>query len=548
MPRRPLRTRVSRKRPDSPAGSASQRSSGPAVAPARPKTSEPSPGSALDPAQQQQMPMSAEFMAAQLLSRMPAGSIQRDMLRSMQGIQGNRAVAALVQREDPPGTATATPTATPGAAAPTAAPAVPADLQAFRDRGKMPADEAGTTVRPPGGYGAFQARYDPVAMALHITLNVGVTFVNGMTMSGGLAVAGDTSLNAAALRINALPAAERQAEIDKWTWNGDEEAWMTGYKANVTAAWNSVGTGLAFQSSKPGWESQLANVNIHCNTQNVTVFGPLPAGSATIPSNAGPTHCNATIYKTPADSNDFGAAVGGRDASGTTSLSLGSGQTVAHGHMLRQSVNFDRNSTTLNATATQALQDIIFSFQSPAAGAGTTIDITGHADTSGGGTPAGDARNVEISQKRAQVVADYLKATRVSGNNLINATARIQTQTGTGSAGEGATASSRRVDIVFAGGQGQNVAAHEFGHMLGLDDQYAIDPAGTQGVVAGTGGAVGTGNADDARSVAAGTGRSIYENNDNMMSLGSTVRSPHYVTMMEALRSVTGSTEWKMKA
>lgn len=488
----------------------------------------------------QQMPVTADFMAAQLLSRMPVGSLQRDLLRSMQGAGGNRAVGAVIQR-DPP-----TPTVT--GQAPTDAPAIPADLEAFRARGKMPAAEAGTTVNPPGGFGAFQARYDPVSMDLTITVNVGITFVNGMTLTGGRAVAGDTSLNDAARAINRLPAADRQAEVDKWTWSGDEETWMAGYRSNVTNAWNTAGTGLAFQSSKPGWESQLANVKIQVNTQNVSVVGPLPAGSATIPSNAGPTHCNATIYKTPPDNNDFGAAVGGRDASGQTSLSLGSGQTVAHGHLLRQRVLFDRGSVTLNATAKQHLQDIIFSFQSPAAGAGTTIDITGHADTTGGGTPAGDARNVEISQQRAQAVADYLRETRVSGNNLINAAARIQTTSGTGSTGETDAASSRRVDIVFAGGFGQNVAAHEFGHMLGLDDQYAVDPAGVQGVVAGTGGAVGTGNADDARSVAVGTGRSIYENNDNMMSLGSTVRSPHYVTLMEALRTVTGSTEWKMKA
>ena len=32
------------------------------------------------------------------------------------------------------------------------------------------------------------------------------------------------------------------------------------------------------------------------------------------------------------------------------------------------------------------------------------------------------------------------------------------------------------------------------------------------------------------------------------MSLGSTIKSPHYLTLKEALHTVTASTEWKMKA
>ena len=85
---------------------------------------------------------------------------------------------------------------------------------------------------------------------------------------------------------------------------------MTGYKANVAGAWNSAGSGLQFQSSHPGWEAQLARVNIVVNTQNVNVAGPLPAGVSAIPAGAGGIHCNAKIYKTPDDNTDFGARGG----------------------------------------------------------------------------------------------------------------------------------------------------------------------------------------------------------------------------------------------
>jgi hypothetical protein len=80
--------------------------------------------------------------------------------------------------------------------------------------------------------------------------------------------------------------------------------------------------------------------------------------------------------------------------------------------------------------------------------------------------------------------------------------------------------------------------------MLGLLDEYAVDPGG---IISGTGGTTGSGSGHDAASQAAGLGASVTENNDNIMSLGGTIRSPAMVTFMEALRKVTGSNEWRLK-
>ena len=182
-----------------------------------------------------------EGLNANAFAAMPTGGLQAEMLRRMQGVQGNRALARIIQREPP------TPSAIAGQPA-----AVPAELQTFRDKGPMPAAVAGTTVLPPGGFGGFQARYDPVGMDLTITMNIGITFVHGMKLVGNRAVPGDVSLTAASQAINRLPAAQRAAEVAKWTWNGDEETWMTGYKANVAGAWGSAGPGLEFQSSHAG--------------------------------------------------------------------------------------------------------------------------------------------------------------------------------------------------------------------------------------------------------------------------------------------------------
>jgi len=43
-----------------------------------------------------------------------------------------------------------------------------------------------------------------------------------------------------------------------------------------------------------------------------------------------------------------------------------------------------------------------------------------------------------------------------------------------------------------------------------------------------------------------GLGGAVYENNDNIMSLGSTVRPQHYATFMQALREVSGINDWQI--
>jgi outer membrane protein OmpA-like peptidoglycan-associated protein len=478
-----------------------------------------------------------------------SGALGQAVLGRLQQTAGNRAVAQIVQRDGPttPAPAAGVTPARGPAPVPGAAPAVPEDLRRFRMAGPYPASAAGTTVLPSTGRGGFQARYDATAMVLTITVNVRINFIDGMSASGGRAVAADPSLNGAANRINRLPSSRRTAAINAWKWGGDEGTWMGGFRSSVQDAWGTAGHGLQFQCSNPGWEAQLARVNIVVNTQDASLATPPPAGASTIPATAGPTHCTANIYKTPQGNNDFGANVAPGSLTSATdqTLNLGSSQTVTHGHALSQRVLFARRSVTLDAAAQSRLLAIINSFQTPAGGAGTSIDIVGHADTTGGGTPAGDARNLQVSEQRAQAVADFLRTTRSGGGTLSNAATRIRTTSGVGSAEGGTDAAARRVDINFAGGGRQNVAAHEFGHMLGMRDEYAVDPGG---VVGGSAGTTGTATDQDTAVQATDLGRSIKENNDNIMSLGGTVRAPHMVMFMEALRNVTGSNEWRLKS
>jgi outer membrane protein OmpA-like peptidoglycan-associated protein len=491
-------------------------------------------------------------------------------LLALQQTLGNQTVQRVIQRQ----TSSPAPAArvTPPSGVPPTTPdaSLPEDLRTFRARGPAPADAAGTTIVPSTGMGGFNARYDPASMGLTIKLNLGMNFIDGMRISGSRVTATQASMNGSAVQINQMLSrlrGERRTRAleqvrEQWLWTGAADprisAWMVAYRANVMGAWGSAGSGIVFQGSRAGWETQLARVNVVVNTQNIT---SLAAGTP-IPGPQ-PVHCQADIYKTP-DEDVFGAEVGpGTAASGTDqTLKLGSGQVTAQSHLLTHSVLFANNSSTLSGRAKDTLKKWIISFQATPGTTGNSISITGRANTKGDTTEAGRQRNNDLSFDRATAVETFLKTTSVEGSLLRNAASRIDVIAGIGATSAGEEAQFRRVDIVVGTGQGQNIAAHEFGHMLGLDDEYASTPkrnaAGnpitdangdeiTRGLISGTGGEVGTTTGHNQLAADMGLGGSVHENNDNIMSLGSTIRPQHYATFMQALHSVTGINDWRVK-
>jgi len=474
--------------------------------------------------------------------------------RNLMGIQralGNRYIQRMMLQRDAPDT-------------------TPEDLKKFRKGGPYPSDPIGMPITPSTGMGGFNARYDPVSMDLTVTLNLAMSFLNGMNISGNTVTANEASMDRHAKQINktlaALHGEKKTKALDKvradWQWTGPADpaitSWMAAYRSSVTGAWSSAGTGLMFKSTRLGWDEQLARVKVVVNTSNAT--GLAPGAAAPGPA---PVHCKAKIYKTP-DQDMFGANVEPGFAIDPYDqvLNLGSGQLTAQSHLLTQSVFFPNNSSKLTPKAKEHLRKWIISFQAAPGTTGQPIGITGHANAVGEKTEAGRARNVQLADERAQNVSAFLSSAEVEGSKLRNAEKRIDAVMSTGAASADEERNWRRVDIVVGTGQGQNIAAHEFGHMIGLGDEYASTPKRdktgnivkdkennpvTRGLISGTGGDVGGATAHDALSKSVGLGGSVFENNDNIMSLGSTVQPQHYATFLSALHTVTGITEWMIK-
>ena len=92
------------------------------------------------------------------------------------------------------------------------------------------------------------------------------------------------------------------------------------------------------------------------------------------------------------------------------------------------------------------------------------VELVGHASQSGD-----DAYNLDLSKRRA---ANVRKTLRPAIPRRHDARRRPAAK-GEEGANPVEDAEDRRVDMIVDGGDAQILAAHEFGHAFGLDDQYA---------------------------------------------------------------------------
>ena len=404
--------------------------------------------------------------------------------------------------------------------------------QAFLARGLMPS-AAGLDFQPSTGIGGFNVRYDPAASELVATLKVGIDFRDALTAdpTTGMitpATAGFAAAAAAVMAGNPGNAPEaiaaRIAEVQAdWQWSAQQRTdWAGDYEAAAEGAW-----GGQHHFTADRWEDVYADVRV-----DLDVHAGHRAGD----------HCRATVFKDPPGNRSGpGAVVNSTTGNATGSTgSFRSADITGTSDYLNYSLQFESGSANLHGATSTSLESpndagdahldkLIVDFQRGTATGGAHITVTGHASATGDGE-----HNLRLSRRRAEAVASYL---RTHGDRI--AGARIDV-VAVGTEGADADESWQRVDIRIGDGRPQVTMAHETGHMFGLDDEYASPPGGIA-PGAGTPGQIGTPVAHSAISGAMGGGvqAAVFENNDNIMSVGNVVRPQHYATFLEGLNLVT---------
>lgn len=397
---------------------------------------------------------------------------------------------------------------------------------AFVKRGVMPS-AAGLDFQSSTGIGGFNVAYDPAAQRLGINLRVGVAFPDALAIDPGTGVITPATADFATVAANltarfpAIP--DRVAAVqNNWQWNAAlQKDWMDRYQTLIEGAW----AGQHYFTSDH-WPDLFANVGIH-----VDVHSGQRAND----------HCKATVFKVREGSSAGpGAAVG--STAGSATASTGTFTSSALGptsDYLNYSLQFPKSTANVRqavSTSQQSAGDtgdahldkLIVDFQRGTPTGGAHITVTGHSSATGD-----SEENMRLSRQRAEAVASYLRS---HGQQI--ASARITVEA-VGDQGATADPSWQRVDIRMDSGNAQVTMAHETGHMFGLDDEYASPPGGIS-PGAGTPGQIGTPVAHGALSGAMGGGvpAAVFENNDNIMSVGNVIKPQHYATFLEGLNNV----------
>jgi hypothetical protein len=114
-------------------------------------------------------------------------------------------------------------------------------------------------------------------MLLIITVNVEITFRDSLTVIGAAVMANDPGFQDVATKINeALLSTPSRAPqilsetVSTFMWTGQQKQWMADYESKMQAAW---GRKYTFASTHPGWEGQLARVDVVVNTSRSTTTG-----------------------------------------------------------------------------------------------------------------------------------------------------------------------------------------------------------------------------------------------------------------------------------
>ena len=451
-----------------------------------------------------------------------------------------------------------------------------AEKQAFRSRNYGPITYTQSAVSGSG----FEASYSPAQSRLNVTVRGKVHFKDTLSASGGAYSSPNSFMNNAGFIpiINALPPEVQARILPYFQWTDDQkQIHMIRFRENLAAAtaiWQD--TGMSFQVSETGWEDITATPSIHLDiTEGDAAHNTTASGTNESTSD----HLQVEIVKQPSADDvakitriitEYNATTGATVTSGMIrgvrsylGNDPGSRSTAPQGFNNLMSIESDRMDdpntkfyfTTVNFANNEsqlsegARAELDTFFADPAilmnnADRGVEIDLHGYASA-----PGSANYNRTLVESRINAVQSYIdgKIDNSSINSGVYTTSR-ENDSDTSAEEDLATnpalhdpADYRRVDVMITrqGRGGQNVFAHELGHVFGLGDEYA-ETANGYNRPAGS-----TASHDQLAKNAGVSGGAVVGNDNRMMSTGNVVGAAHYSTFADALRQLT-SKSWRV--
>jgi len=433
----------------------------------------------------------------------------------------------------------------------------------------------------------FEASYSPATSILNITVRGKVRFADTLSGGPGGYSSSNSFMNSAGFIpiMNALPPEIQARILPYFQWSDDQkQIHLIRFRQNLeaaTALWQ--GTGMTLQVSETGWEDVTATPNINLNiTEGAAVHNTQstgPWGIFTETNESTSDHLQVEIVKQPSADDvanitriitEFNASTGAtvtggmiqgvRSYLGNDPGSRGSAPEGFNNLMSLESdrsddpntrfsltsVNFANNESQLSEEARASLDSF---FSDPSilmnnAERGVQIDLHGYASA-----PGSTQYNRTLVDNRINAVQTYIDSKIDSSNinfGVYTTTPHNDSDTSaeadlTANPALHDPASFRRVDITVKrqGRGGQNVFAHELGHVFGLGDEY-VEVANGYNRPAGT-----TASHDQLAKNAGVTGGAIVGNDNRIMSTGNVVGAEHYSTFADALNRLTSKT-WRI--
>lgn len=402
------------------------------------------------------------------------------------------------------------------------------DLRAFMGR-----TYSEPNVKPSTGGGIFGVDYDPSAGRMDVTVRIAFEFVDGFILNPEwlAAVGGIAGVLASGWTL------------DQFVWADEEKvAWATSAVAAIQDVWSERYT---FYSRRPHWE-MLPPVDVVVNVVEAPATGD-DAAQWVVQVNKWPDDASLTeAMSWPADRSgnrstgtlhESSADAGGVEEPDVRHFPRTTRTRKRYGQVDTDNpgtILFDRDSSSVGAADVARLETF-----GRTLGADDMppfpVTLTGRASSEGE-----PEHNRALSEDRARAVANVIVRAGAKKQPAIDAK---------GADGAAGTPDWRRVEIAVGTFESdQRTLTHEFGHMIGLDDEYPVpDPA--------------PGDPDPDREVGERVGHSrlaerlipgqrpvLAHHDEDIMSNGEVVRPHHYVTFLEALGLLTGTSgEWDVR-